>query len=190
VSARPQYRRVAITGMGAMTSLGGTIPSLWGAILAGRSGVSYIKQFDSGLFPVSIGGEIDLEAMRDPELDGQFPGCGRAAHFGSWAAGRAWQDAQFASGALDESRAGVCIGASTFPVIEDRLDRLGDLLDEQGWNRRKYLELAARGRTCWLKAMRLSYRLCCRNAFSSRGLRQRFRPRALPRHRPSDTHFT
>jgi 3-oxoacyl-[acyl-carrier-protein] synthase II len=141
VSARPQYRRVAITGMGAMTSLGGTIPSLWGAILAGRSGVSYIKQFDSGLFPVSIGGEIDLEAMRDPELDGQFPGCGRAAHFGSWAAGRAWQDAQFASGALDESRAGVCIGASTFPVIEDRLDRLGDLLDEQGWNRRKYLEL-------------------------------------------------
>ena len=141
MSGRPQYRRVAITGMGAMTSLGATIPSLWKAILDGHSGIGYIQQFDSRLFPVSIGGEIDLALVRDSELDGQFPGCGRAAHFGSRAACQAINDAQFASGAVDRSRAGVCIGASTFPVIEDRLDRLGGLLDEQGWNRRAYLEL-------------------------------------------------
>jgi 3-oxoacyl-[acyl-carrier-protein] synthase II len=134
-------RRVAITGMGAVTSLGNTLESIWKSVVGGRSGIRHIQQFDSHLFPISIAGEIDLQSARVPHLEERFQGAGRAAHFGVWAADRAWEQSKTATNAIDRSRAGVCIGASTFPVIEDRLDRLGDLLEENGWNRTRYLDL-------------------------------------------------
>src|SRR5215813_12316056 len=127
--------------MGAVTSLGNTLESIWKSVAEGRSGIRHIQQFDSRSFPISIAGEIDLQSVRVPDLEESFVGSGRAAHFGVWAADRAWEQASTTAEDLDRSRAGVCVGASTFPVIEDRLDRLGDLLEENGWNRAKYLEL-------------------------------------------------
>ena len=45
-------RRVAVTGLGAVTPLGLDAPSTWRAALAGESGVDFIEAFDPGEFPV------------------------------------------------------------------------------------------------------------------------------------------
>jgi len=51
-------RRVVITGIGAMTPLGLTMKETWEGLLAGRSGIAEITQFDASDLPVRIAGEL------------------------------------------------------------------------------------------------------------------------------------
>ncbi len=51
-------RRVVVTGMGAMTPLGLSWEETWEGLLAGRSGVGTITQFDASGSPSRIAGEI------------------------------------------------------------------------------------------------------------------------------------
>ena len=51
-------RRVAVTGLGAVTPLGLDAPSTWSAALAGRSGIDFIQAFDPSGFPVRIAAEV------------------------------------------------------------------------------------------------------------------------------------
>jgi len=50
--------RVVITGLGAITALGATIPGIWKNLLDGVSGVRQITQFDASDLPCQIAGEI------------------------------------------------------------------------------------------------------------------------------------
>src|SRR2546430_11332291 len=51
-------KRVAVTGLGAVTPLGLDARSTWRAALAGESGVDFIEAFDPGEFPVRIAAEV------------------------------------------------------------------------------------------------------------------------------------
>ena len=51
-------RRVAITGVGAVTPLGNDAASTWAAALEGRSGIAEISAFDTCKLPVRIAGEV------------------------------------------------------------------------------------------------------------------------------------
>ncbi len=51
-------RRVAITGIGAVTPLGYGVNGLWDGILANRSGISKITSFDASSFRTQVAGEI------------------------------------------------------------------------------------------------------------------------------------
>src|SRR2546426_3968557 len=51
-------KRVAVTGVGAITPLGLDATSTWRAALAGESGVDWITAFDASEFPVRIAGEV------------------------------------------------------------------------------------------------------------------------------------
>lgn len=51
-------RRVAITGMGAVSPLGLDVQSIWSNLLEGRSGIAEIKQFDASAFPTYIAAEV------------------------------------------------------------------------------------------------------------------------------------
>jgi 3-oxoacyl-[acyl-carrier-protein] synthase II len=51
-------RRVAVTGLGAVTPLGNDAPSTWQAAVAGRSGIDWIQSFDASEFPVRIAAEV------------------------------------------------------------------------------------------------------------------------------------
>ncbi|MDQ3889124.1 MAG: beta-ketoacyl-ACP synthase II [Actinomycetota bacterium] len=56
-------RRVAVTGIGAVTPLGNDARTTWRALLAGRSGIGRIGAFDPTPFPVRIAGEVkDFDA--------------------------------------------------------------------------------------------------------------------------------
>lgn len=133
-------RRVVITGMGAVTALGRDVEEIWQAVLAGRSAVAEIRQFDSHAFPVRIGSEVDLEALRaDPRVD--LPTASRSAQFGIWALEQAWSDAGVDGTPIDRWRAGVCVGASTFPIIEDSLGDPQAILQGERYNADYYLDV-------------------------------------------------
>ncbi len=50
--------RIVVTGMGAVNPLGLDVPSLWEALIAGKSGVDYISLFDAGSFETRIAAEV------------------------------------------------------------------------------------------------------------------------------------
>jgi 3-oxoacyl-[acyl-carrier-protein] synthase II len=47
-----------VTGLGAVTPIGGDARSTWEAAVAGRSGVDFIRSFDASAFPVRIAAEV------------------------------------------------------------------------------------------------------------------------------------
>ena len=51
-------RRVAVTGLGAVTPLGNDARSTWDAAVAGRSGIDWIRSFDASEFPVRVAAEV------------------------------------------------------------------------------------------------------------------------------------
>jgi 3-oxoacyl-[acyl-carrier-protein] synthase II len=59
-----ERRRIVVTGLGAVTPLGGDVPSTWEGALAGRSGVGPVTRFDAGARPVRIAAEV--RAPLDP----------------------------------------------------------------------------------------------------------------------------
>ncbi|PKL92668.1 MAG: beta-ketoacyl-[acyl-carrier-protein] synthase II [Candidatus Goldiibacteriota bacterium HGW-Goldbacteria-1] len=53
-----EKKRVVITGMGVLTPVGNNVKDTWDAVLAGKSGIGLITQFDVTAYPTKIAGEI------------------------------------------------------------------------------------------------------------------------------------
>lgn len=51
-------RRVVVTGLGLITPVGNTVETTWASLMSGRSGVDYIKKFDTEKFSVKFAAEI------------------------------------------------------------------------------------------------------------------------------------
>ena len=51
-------RRVAVTGLGAITPVGNTAPETWRAAVAGESGIDWIRAFDAHGLPVRVAAEV------------------------------------------------------------------------------------------------------------------------------------
>jgi len=54
----PERRRVVVTGLGAVTPLGEDVGSTWQSMLAGRSGIGPITQFDPDNYRTTFAGEV------------------------------------------------------------------------------------------------------------------------------------
>ncbi len=58
-------RRVVVTGLGIVSPVGNTIPTAWDNILAGRSGIGPITNFDAAAFATRFAGEVkDFDVTR------------------------------------------------------------------------------------------------------------------------------
>ncbi|MCL4465417.1 MAG: beta-ketoacyl-ACP synthase II [Chloroflexi bacterium] len=57
-NGRPGDRRVVVTGMGVFSPLGNTVDAHWRGLVAGRSGIGPITQFDPSGYPTRIAGEV------------------------------------------------------------------------------------------------------------------------------------
>ncbi len=51
-------RRVVVTGLGALTPIGKTVPEFWAAMMAGQSGAAPITHFDASDYPTTFACEI------------------------------------------------------------------------------------------------------------------------------------
>jgi 3-oxoacyl-[acyl-carrier-protein] synthase II len=96
-----QPRRVVITGMGVVTSLGDSLNPFWSALCAGRSGVGPLTLFDTTEFKVRFGGQV-------PDWD-------PAARFGVKEARHLDRFAQFALAAATSAVADAGLDFSRLP---------------------------------------------------------------------------
>jgi 3-oxoacyl-[acyl-carrier-protein] synthase II len=111
---RPETsRRVAITGIGAVTPIGLDAATTWRSLVAGRSGVDRLTAFDATTFPVRIAGQVQgfSPADRLP------PGCrrrhlSRSGAFGVAAAAEAIADAGELAVHHEPHQRGVAVGSS------------------------------------------------------------------------------
>src|SRR6187401_2921649 len=52
------YKRVVVTGLGALTPLGNNVPDYWNGLVAGVSGADVIQQFDVTKFKTKFACEV------------------------------------------------------------------------------------------------------------------------------------
>ena len=75
---RDPSQRVVVTGLGIVACSGTGREAFWDSLVAGRSGIDYIKGFDVEDLPVKIGGEIrrfdptDYMSRREARHSGRF----------------------------------------------------------------------------------------------------------------------
>ena len=114
-------RRVAITGVGAVTPVGNDAAATWSALAAGRSGVGPITTFDASSFPVRIAGMV---RNFDPEVRIRDFGprycLSRQGAFGVAAAEEAVADAGIGANHYSPRERGVSVGATAGrPSLEE-----------------------------------------------------------------------
>ena len=110
-------RRVAITGVGMVTPVGGDAPTTWASLLAGRSGVGPIRQFDARGFPVRIGAEVKDFTLGEAFCDAKWLKFASRSHrFALAAAGEALTDAGIRPSAGNGHRWGLTVGAGMLGV--------------------------------------------------------------------------
>ena len=124
-------RRVAVTGIGAVTPLGNDARTTWHALLEGRSGIDRIQAFDPSPFPVQIAGEVkdfDASTVVAPK---KARGVDRAVLFSIAAAKEAFADAEVSG--YEPERIGVVVGSCIGGF--NQLMEQADILRERGPDR-------------------------------------------------------
>lgn len=117
-------RRVVVTGLGCVSPVGNSVEESWASLIAGRSGIDFIQQFDAANFACKFAGEVrgfDI-GQYVPEKEARH--MDRFIHLGLAAACQAVADSGLPTGeALSHelsTRIGVNIGAGIggLPMIE------------------------------------------------------------------------
>jgi 3-oxoacyl-[acyl-carrier-protein] synthase II len=113
-------RRVVVTGVGLICGVGNTTEEVWGKLLAGKSGVARITQFDASQFACRIAAEVKnfdpLQFIEKKELKKM----GRFIHLALAAADEAMKTSGLEVTPKISERVGVHIGSGIggFDVIE------------------------------------------------------------------------
>lgn len=104
-------RRVAITGLGVVSPVGIGVEEFWNNLLAGKSGIGPITEFDASEFPVKIAGEVkDFDPVKYAGDKKTVRHMDRNSQFAVAAAKMAAADAKLDMEKEDPDRAGVFIG--------------------------------------------------------------------------------
>jgi 3-oxoacyl-[acyl-carrier-protein] synthase II len=118
------HRRVVVTGLGCVSPVGNTVADAWANLLAGRSGIDLITQFDASSFSCKIAGEVKGFDITEYISEKESRHMDRFIHLGMAAAIQAVADSGLPTGeALDDesaTRIGCNIGAGIggLPLIE------------------------------------------------------------------------
>lgn len=119
-------RRVVVTGLGAVTPIGNTVPEFWESIRAGRIGIAPITKFDTTDYKVKLAAEVkgfDAKERMD------FKSARRMDEFSQYAvaaAKEAFEDAGLDMEKEDPYRVGVCVGSGigSLPGIEKNVAKV------------------------------------------------------------------
>lgn len=105
------HKRVVVTGMGVIASLGHNVDDFWANILAGKNGIDRVTLFDAKDYTCQIGAEVrgwDATQHMDPK---EVRRNDRYTHFGFCAARQAVANAKLDMTREDPDRVGVIIGS-------------------------------------------------------------------------------
>ena len=126
-------RRVVITGMGAVTSLGQNVESLWKACVAGCSGISNITGFDATDYTTRFAGEIknwDAAPYMNPK---EARRTDKFIQFAMAAAHQAFADSGYIVNEGNADTVGVAIGSGIGGLAS--IEEQHSILQERGPNR-------------------------------------------------------
>jgi 3-oxoacyl-[acyl-carrier-protein] synthase II len=116
MSANRHVPRVVITGLGVISPVGIGTDAFWRNLLAGRSGIGFLKAFAADRLPCRLAAEIDdfnpLTYLRKRKL---LKVMSRDIQLGVSAAALAMADARLGRGDLDPDRLGVVFGGGHIP---------------------------------------------------------------------------
>ena len=104
-------RRVVVTGLGAVTPIGNTVPEFWQGIREGRVGIGEITRFDTESFKVKLAAEVrdfDAAERMEPKAEKRME---RFSQYAVAAAKEAFADADLHLEEEDPFRAGVIVGS-------------------------------------------------------------------------------
>ncbi len=148
-------RRVAITGLGAVSAIGHDVQSTWTNLMAGQSGIAPITHFDASAFPTYIAAEVKNftpnPALKNKHTRFAMP----FSHFALEAARQAFDDAGILPTQQDSSRWGVVAGSGMMTAEFDYLHRFQQACAQDGeanWellnaNTREFYKLVDFGKT-------------------------------------------
>lgn len=111
-------RRVVITGMGVITSLGESVETFWDRLINGESGIGPITSFDSSEYPVHIGGECRDFRAEDYIERREIKRLDRFAQLAIGAARNCARDSGLDFDKTDPSRVGVIVGSGIGGLLE------------------------------------------------------------------------
>ena len=106
-----ELKRVVITGLGMVTSLGNDVATCWQNLLQGKSGAGEITHFDTSKFKTQFACEVkdlDMSALLDAKEVRRYD---RYIHYAIKSAEEAIQDAQININQEDALRCGVIYGS-------------------------------------------------------------------------------
>lgn len=148
-------RRVAITGLGAVSPIGHDVQSTWDNLLAGHSGIANIQQFDASAFPTYIAAEVK-NFTPNPVISGKHTRFALSfTHYALEAAQQAFEDAGILPTQETSSRWGVVAGSGMMTSEFDYLHRFQKICAPNGeinWdllheNSRDFYKLVDFGKT-------------------------------------------
>ena len=104
-------RRVVVTGLGALTPIGKTLPAYWEGLLSGKSGADRISYFDPSLFKTQFACELKNFDPLDHFDRKESRKYDRFAQYALVSVAEAIEDAQIPLDKIDKDRVGVIWGA-------------------------------------------------------------------------------
>ena len=104
-------RKVAVTGLGALSPVGNTADDSWRAVLAGKSGIGALQRFDASAFSVRIAGEVRGFNINDYISAKNARHMDLFIHYGVAAGMQAIADAGLSADEKDGERIGIAIGS-------------------------------------------------------------------------------
>lgn len=126
-------RRVVITGMGCVTSLGIGTYELWNSVKNGRSGISIIERIDISDSPTKVGAEIKNFNPNDFIEKKEIKRMDRYVQFAMAAAQMAVEDAKLNLDKENKERIGVIVGTGIGGI--ETLENQYNVLNEKGFKR-------------------------------------------------------
>lgn len=119
-------KRVVITGLGVISSIGIGWREFWDSLLRGRSGISPVTSFDTSNFFTHNGGEVKGFKPEEFIPKEQVSHLSRASQLAVAAAMLAIEDSRLDGTRFSIARTGICIGltSGSIQVIEHINDRL------------------------------------------------------------------
>lgn len=127
-------RRVVVTGLGVVSSIGIGWQAFWDNLLKGKSGISPVSSFDTTSHFTHNGGEVKQFRPEDFISEDKIPLLSRASQFALAAAKLALIDAGLISEDIAGLLTGICIGTTLGSVQTIEIMNALDIINKKGFS--------------------------------------------------------